>query len=375
MTAAMLLFLPPDDSQPWRWWRVRDDVLDGETGSEGEGANEGEGLPELVDCEAVIAVAPADAVTLHWADLPARSPAQALAAARVVVSDATAEPAHDLHVAVGGERDGAGGERAIAVVAPARMAGWLAALAQRGIDPATIVPAPLLLPEPAEGYVRADVAGQRVVRGRTTGWADEDRLTDLITAGDTPVALDRAAMRAAASAAVASPAINLRQGAFARRRRRSTIDWTLVRRLAVLAGLILLATLAIDLVRIARYSFGADTLEQRAATVARQGLPRGTGDGDATRMLGERLSQLRGPGQGFTRTAATVYAIVQAIPASEVTALQFEPNGTLRVSLSLAGEAQANTIKSRLAEAGFTVEASVFQQANGRLTGDMTVRP
>lgn len=362
MTAATLLFLPTDDSQPWRWWRIRDDAFE----------REGEGLPELGDDDRVVAVAPADAVTLHWANLPARSPAQAMAAARVVVSDATAEPAHDLHVAVGAERDG---ERAIAVVAPARMTAWLTALAQRGIDPAAVVPAPLLLPEPEEGYCRADLPGQRVVRGRTTGWADDATLTDLVTRGEVPQTLDRDAVRAAAAAAVAEPTIDLRQGAFARRRRRAAIDWALVRRLAVLAGLILLATLAIDVVRIMRYSFGADAIEQRAATVARQALPRGTGEGDAARMLTERVSQLRGPGQGFTRTAAAVYAIVEAVPDTEVTALQFDADGSLRVSLSLAGEAQANTVKSRLAAAGFTVESSVFQQSAGRLTGDMTVRP
>ncbi|MDR6787206.1 general secretion pathway protein L [Sphingomonas sp. BE138] len=366
MTAATLLFLPPDDSQPWRWWRIRDDAVE----------HEGEGLPEVGVDDHVVAVAPADAVTLHWATLPARSPAQALAAARVVVSDATAEPAHDLHVAVGRERAGdRGGERAIAVVAPSRMAAWLAALAQRGVDPAAVVPAPLLLPEPEEGYVRADLPGQAVVRGRTTGWADDPLLTGLVTRGEPPLALDRDAVRAAAIGAVAAPVIDLRQGAFARRRRRAAIDWALVRRLAVLAGLILLATLAIDVVRIMRYSFGADAIEGRAAAIARQALPRGTGEGDAARMLGERLSALRGPGQGFTRTAAAVYAVVEAVPESEVTALQFEPNGALRVSLSLAGEAQANTVKSRLAAAGFTVESSVFQQSAGRLTGDMTVRP
>jgi len=362
MTAATLLFLPPDDSQPWRWWRIRDDAVE----------REGEGLPDVQPDDRVVAVAPADAVTLHWASLPARSPAQALAAARVVVSDATAEPAHDLHVAVGRER---AGERAIAVVAPARMAGWLAALAQRGVDPVSVVPAPLLLPEPEDGYVRADLGGQRVVRGRTTGWADEPVLTGLVTRGDVPRALDREALHASAIGAATEPVVDLRQGAFARRRRRSAIDWALVRRLAVLAGLFLLATLAIDVVRIMRYSFGADAIEQRAATVARQALPRGTGEGDATRMLGERLSALRGPGQGFTRTAAAVYAVVEAVPESEVTALQFEPNGALRVSLSLAGEAQANLVKSRLAAAGFSIESSVFQQSAGRLTGDMTVRP
>jgi general secretion pathway protein L len=365
MTAATLLFLPSDDRQPWRWWRIVDDAV----------TTEGEGVPAADDA-AVVAVAPADAVTLHWADLPARSPAQALAAARVVVSDATAEPAAHLHVAVGEARDGG---RAIAVVAPGRMAGWLAALAAQGIDPAAIVPAPLLLPAPEDGYVRGDLAGQQVVRGRTTGWADEARLTDLVTGGELPVVLDRATLHDAAAAAAAFVPLDLRQGVFARRRRRA-IDWALVRRLAVLGGLILLATLAIDLVRIGRYSLAADTLEARADLVARQGLARGatpdaTVQGDAARMLAERLSRLRGPGQGFSRTAAAVYDIVQGVPESEVTGLQFDSTGALRVSLSLAGEGQANTIKTRLEGAGFRVGASVFTAANGRLTGEMTVSP
>jgi general secretion pathway protein L len=362
MTAATLLFLPPDDAQPWRWWRVVDDAV----------ADEGEGVPEG-DGALVVAVAPADAVTLHWAELPARSPAQALAAARVVVSDATAVPAGEVHVAVGPGADAAADGRAIGVVAPERMRAWLDRLAASGIDPAAMVPAPLLLPVPEEGYVRADLPGQPVVRGRTSGWADEARLTDLVTAGHAPETVDRERLRAAAVAAIAAPALDLRQGAFARRRRRAAIDWALVRRLAVLGGLILLATLAIDVVRIMRYSLGADTVEARAETVARQGLARGAGPGDAARMLADRLSGLRGPGQGFSRTAAAVYAIVRAVPDSEVTALDFQPSGTLKVSLSLAGEGQANMIVRQLRAAGFQVASGMFQNTGGRLIGDVTV--
>jgi len=374
MTAATLLFVPPRADQPWRWWRFRDGADEAGTPDEGEGMP-----PVAADPRAtIVAVAPADAVTLHWAAMPARSAAQAAAAARVVVSDATATPA-DLHVAVGAARASSdagadGEERAIAVVAPERMAAWLAEMNARGIDPIAMVPAPLLLPEPDDGWLRGEVGGQAVVRGRSAGFADEARLTELITGEAEPVALARDEVwRAAALAAGAWP-LDLRQGRFARRTRRS-IDWALVRRLGLLVAMILLATLAIDLVRIARYSFGADTLEARAAAVARQGLPRGSGEGDANRMLGERLSRLRGPGSGFSRTVAAVYQIVQAVPDSEVTALDFQPTGALRVSLSVPGEGQANTVKTQLERAGFTVTGGVFQQAGGRLSGDLTVGP
>ena len=361
MTVTTLLFLPIDERQPWRWWRVADAAI----------VAEGEGVPDAT--AALVAIAPAEAVTLHWADLPARSAAQAFAAARVVVSDATAVPVAGLHVA-DGEADPAGRERPVAVVSPERMTHWLAVLARAGLDPVAIVPAPLLLPVPDEGYVRADLPHQSAVRGRTSGWADDPALTALITGDAPPLPVDAEALRASVVATAGWPPLDLRQGPFARRTRR-TIDWALVRRLAVLAGLVLLATLAIDLVRIARYSFGAATLEARADMLARQGLPRGTGDGDAPRMLADRLSRLRGPGAGFSRTAAAAYRIVEAVPDSEVTAMRFDPDGRLTLSLSLAGEGQANTVKSRLEAAGFAVEAGVFAATNGRLSGDMTVTP
>ena len=102
----------------------------------------GEGLPEG-DAGAVIAVAPADAVTLHWADIPARSAAQAAAAARILVSDASASPIERLHVAVGAAEAGGGEtdprERPIGVVAAERMRAWLDALAGIGIDPSAVV--------------------------------------------------------------------------------------------------------------------------------------------------------------------------------------------------------------------------------------------
>ncbi len=354
-----LLFLPARADDSYRWLRVDDDSV----------VARGEGVPEG-DAGEVIAVAPADAVTLHWAALPARSPAQAAAAARIVVADASAAPVDGLHVAVGDE---AQDERPIGVVAATRMRAWLESLAAFGLDPATVLPAPLLLPRPEAGYVRADLGGQSVVRGATSGFADEARLTALITGDDAPETLGREAVEAAIAVAVGRPALNLRQGAFAKRKRRA-IDWGLVKRLALLGGLALLATLAIDLVRIAKYSMAADAAETRAGVLAREGLPRGADQGDADRLLAERLSRLRGPGAGFTATAAVVSEAVRGVAGTEIVALAFEPNGDLRTTVAAEGEAQANQLVARLREAGFAVTASTFEANGERLRGDLTVK-
>lgn len=358
MTATTLLFLPQGDTG-FRWIRIDDDRVVGE----------GDGVP--VSDGNTIAVAPADAVTLHWADLPARSSAQATAAARILAGEASAAAPSEVHVAVGNEGS-ASTERPIGVAAMADMRGWLAMLAGAGIDPVALVPAPMLLPRPDEGYARAEIAGVGIVRGATSGFADEARLTELVTRGVAPETLGRSAIERALVAAAAAPLLDLRQGLFARRRR-FALDWALIRRLAWLSLAILTVSLAIDLVRIARYSFAADPVEARIATLAVQGLPSGETVTEPDRQLAERLSRLRGPGQGFTTTAAAVFAAVRAVPGAEVTALDFTANGDLRVGVAVEREALATDLKRAIEASGYTVRAGTFQSGAGRVTGEYTV--
>lgn len=353
-----LLFLP-SKTRPYRWVMLADDKVTGE----------GEGVPADGTGGSVIAIAPADAVTLHWAELPNRSAAQATAAARLVVAEASATPLGELHVAVGDEGIA---NRPIAVVAAGSMREWLASLAAAGIDPVAMIPAPMLLPRPEAGYIRAQPGGEGVVRGPALGFADEARLTELVTGGIEPDDLDREALTAALIANAATPSLDLRQGMFARRRR-VTLDWALIRRLAVLTAAILLVTLSIDLIRIAKYSLGADAIAARADALGATGLSRGETVTDVDRQLGERLSDMRGPGAGFTTTAAAVYAVVRAVPGIELTGLDFSPNGSLRLSVTAERESLPTDFKRALETAGFDVTASVFSVANGRVAGEMTV--
>jgi general secretion pathway protein L len=253
------------------------------------------------------------------------------------------------------------------------MAGWLTRLGAAGVDPVAVVPAPLLLPRPDTGYVRGDLAGQGVVRGRASGFADEPGFTEIV-AGDEPLAeLDADGIEAVLGAAVAAPALDLRQGPFARRRG-FAIDWRLVRRLSWLGLAIVVATLAIEFVRWTKYSFAADATEAKIEQVARTALPRGETLVDADRQLTERLSALRGPGQGFSRTAAAVFAAVRAVPGTELTAMDFQPNGDIRLGVAVDREALATDLKRAIETEGFAVQPSTFVAANGRITGEFTVR-
>lgn len=360
----LVLFLPAHDL-PWRWLRIADDVVTGR----------GEGFPAIGEGErdTPVAIVPADAVTLHWAELPDRSVAQSTTAARLLAADASASPMAELHVAVG--REGTNVERPIGVVAAARMQAWLVELAANGVDPAAVLPAPMLLPRPESGYLRADLGGEGVVRGPTSGFADEALLTELVTGGAAPDIVPREVLEAAIVAAVAAPALDLRQGVFARRRRQA-VDWPLARRIAWLALACLTVSLLISLVQIVRYSAAADALELRAEQLARTGLPSGETVNNADRQLGERLSRLRGGGLGFTRTAAAVLDAVRAVPGSEVRTLSFDPAGAMRVTIATRNEGQIVDLQRRIAGAGLVATPmGAFQPVGGRITGDLMVKP
>ena len=320
-----------------------------------------------------VAVVPADAVTLHWAELPDRSLAQSITAARLLAADASATPIGELHVAVG--REGTNVERPIGVVAAGQMQAWLAELAANGVDPEAILPAPMLLPRPDAGYLRADLGGEGVVRGPTSGFADEARLTELVTGGAAPDVMPREELEAAIVAAVAQPALDLRQGPFARRTRIG-IDWALVRRLAWLSAAILAVTVLITLVQMLAYSNAADELERRTDLLARTGLARGEAVNDADRQLNARLERLRGGGMGFSRTAAAVFGAVRATPGTEVRTLSFDPVGAMRATVGVQNEGQILQLQRQLDAAGFNaVPMGQFQSNSGRLSGDIMVKP
>ncbi len=361
MNDTLVLFLP-NDRLPWRWLRVAGDRV----------AARGEGLPTVCpdQGEEVIAIAPAGEVALHWADLPDRSAAQALAAARLFAGDSSVTPLAELHVAVG--REAVGTERPIAVISSRWMRDMLATLASEGIDPAAIIPAPMVLPRPETGFIRADLGGEGVVRGATSGFVDEAPLTALLTGDVAPELLGRDQLETAIIGAVAAPALDLRQGEFARRKR-AVLDGRQVKRMAWIGAAIAGVTLMISLTEIVKLNMAASAMEARADALARSALPRGETVNNADRQLGERLARLRGAGLGFSATAAAVFSAVGAAPGAELRALAFDGTGKLRVTLAVQNEGMITDIIQRLRKQGMTVTQSVAQNSAGVFSVDLTV--
>lgn len=350
--SALLLFIAPEDRLAG-WWQIDDGAVVARGGP-------ADPLPSPVPAR-VIAVAPAAAVAIHGAELAGLAPAQARAAARLLVAETSLAPIETQHVAVG-EADG--GDRPVAVVDTARMTAWLEALGRHGLDPQAVLPAPLVLPRPAHGYVRAEIGAETVLRSATTGFAEDGELTPLIL-GDAPVVETDG--EAALLAALAAPVLDLRQGAFARRRR-LRIDWAHVRRLAWTCVAVATVTLLIGLVEIARFEAAADRALAEAAAMAAAAAP-----GASPAMLEARLAALRGGGLGFTATAGALVAAMQATPNVELAALDFASDGLLRATILAPGAADVEALRTRLRGAGLTVEATPFQSEQGRIRGELRI--
>lgn len=353
--STLVLFIAPDDRLSG-WWIAR----------AGEIVERGDSdtplPPELPD--RVVAIAPAEAVTVHVSELGGLATQQARTAARMLVAETSVVPIETQHVAIG---DADGNDRAVAVIGNGRIAAWIESLQARGIDPDAILPASLMPGRPESGFVRTRIGEEIVLRGRSAAFADEPGLSELLV-GDAPIEDDDPEPMILRS--LDAPELDLRQGAFAKRRRWG-VDWVAVRRMAAIGVGIVAATLLIALVQIVRYGSGAAALDAQAQDIARSAVPN-PGANPVT-ALEARLAARRGGGIGFTTTAGALMSAVQATPNVELASLSFESDGLLRATVLAPGAPDAEALRARLRGTGLNVEATPFIAEAGRIRGEFRI--
>lgn len=322
-----------------RWLLLADD------GGVSRGEGDGD-LPVLADGRAALAV-PGEAVTIHWLTLDeGLAPAQAAAAARLMLADASLAPLADMHLAVGAAE---GRRTPVALVPNERMTAWLAAAVAAGVDPDPVVPTPFLLPAPAEGLARRQRGAVADYRGESVAFAIEPELAGALT-GDAAVAdLDEAGFEAGLAEALAAPALNLRQGAFARRRRLRVVEGSW-RKLAAYGLALAALTLVIQIAAILSYTFAADRLENEIAARGQSGAP--------------------ARGAGFGPVASLLFEAIRSTPNAELTRLDWRADGSLAASLRVDTPATLAALRARAEASGLRVEGGA---PNGNVA-DLVVR-
>ncbi|WP_420144759.1 type II secretion system protein GspL [Sphingobium sp.] len=366
---ALVIFLAEAaDGRP-HWMRV----TDGSIVQSGDGANwlAACGIAALPDQARVMLVPPAALVTLHWLSYPELPFRQGRAAARLAALSKGIVPADQLFAATDLNEDPANAH-IVAVASRADMQYWLLWAQHHGLDPDIILPAPLLLPEPDSGFTGAMIGGDRLLRGVDVAMTLDMALPQLI--GDARIVdVSNGAIEGRAIAALDNPSLNLRQGDFAKRMRQA-LDQRAIGRIALWSGLILLLSLLIALIGIAKQHMEIARLDRDSVAQAQQVLP---GASDATQALTEmegRLAARGAGGRAFTAPVAALFSAMQDAPGVAVTSLSRDADGMVRATLAAAKADDINSVLLAIQVAGFTITATPSQDPGGRTLADITVR-
>ncbi len=300
-----------------------------------------------------ILAVPGEDVAVHWIALDSEvTPAQAAAAARLALADSVAGPVSQAHVAVGVAEAGL---TPVAFVSSELMRDWLAAL-PAGCEPDAIIPTPMLIAPPNEGFFRRDRGPVSDFRGAAAAWSMEPDLAGALTGDAAVVTIDGPAFEAGLPAILAAPPLDLRQGAFARRRR-IILARDRARRIAGLVMALLILTLVVQIANILSYSFAADRLRAEADALV-SAAPAGGTD--------------RSP--GFSAAASVLFDAVRATPGVEVSRLDYRRDGSLGATIMTGDAASLDALRGRIEAGGLRVEAGNRRSAGGRPAIDLVMR-
>ena len=319
---------------------------------------------------------PTESVLLLAVDLPLSSRAKRLEALPFAIEDRIADPVDSVHLAIGAEI--APKRYLVGVVRHDVMAAWVEAADAAGLGHAAIVPDALALPRPVEGAWSVDLAGNRAVvrAGDGSGFAlNAAMLRPAWEAAGQPPAtaygaplpaemmLEGATLEPEALARrLASAALDLRQGAYSRRRGRSNtlrrIGWIVALGAAAHTGIALADTVMLRVIADRR---AEDT--QKLVALMAPGVPI-TGDLAAT--ASNLLPQGGGGGrQVFTPLLNRVSAALAPLGPITAQAIGFQGN-TLTLDLD-AQPGLAERIRAAMAAA--QIKATVAETQTGlRLT-------
>lgn len=362
---TLLLWLPADPVMPVGWWRI----ARGRLIAEGDDAAT---LAEMPDH--VLAVAPAALVALQWVACGNMTPQQAAVAAPLIAMDASLGDGASLHaVAAEPSQQGEEASVAVAVVSIAIMEGWIARLAALDCPDCAIIPAPMLLPEPQDGFVIGTVGRDQIARGRDSAFEASDGVAAAIIGEAAVARVSEDVLVHRAIAEADAPTINLRQGRFGLRRPSGfDMRWAMRFAACIAAAPMLLAGAgAVELMKIKR---ATAALDREVVAEVSALLPAVTDAAGAQLALRNEMNR-RGVGLGFT---AVMSAIMDALRSREdvrLTTANQTPDGTVRVGLAGPDTDAINAVLLSLQQAGWRIAANNAGTADGTATADISVVP
>jgi general secretion pathway protein L len=319
---------------------------------------------------------PAEQVLLLAVDLPLSSRARRMEALPFAIEDRIADPIDAVHLAIGAEI--APKRYLVAVVRHEVMAAWVERAEAAGLGHAAMVPDALALPVPAEGAWSVDLGAHRAVvrAGDGTGFAcAAAMLMPVWEAAGRPAAtaygaplpaemmLGEAALEPEPLARrLLSPPLDLRQGAYARRRATSNVwrrvAWIVAIGAAAHTGIALADTVMLTIIANRR---AAET--QQLLAVVAPGVPV---TGDLATTAANLLPSGGGVPQTFLPLLSRVSTALAPLGGINARAMEFQANS---LTMDLDGQpGLADRIRAALRNARVTATVAESPDGSVRIT-------
>ena len=342
---------------------------------------------ERFDVGPAIVLVPTEELLLVVADLPLPSARRRVDALPFAIEDRIAQSLADVHTALGAE---IGPQRYLAgIVSHDRMRRYVALLSAHGLERAALVPDVLGPPVPDAGAWSIDIAdGRALVRmddgagfavpvgHLSVAWAAAGRPRVLVHGGIVPadIPADPAVDDQETPAArLARPALDLRQGRYASRRREASPLW---QRLALVAAAGALAHAGIA---------GVDTLAVQRIASAKAKEMRGLVQqvapsaviGDDVAASAAEILPAGGPGPStflplFARVGGALKPLGTAI---RMQAISYDAAaGTMSIEVEAATIEGLQQVGSALSAAGVSAQAGAASQSDGKAVGAFLIR-
>jgi general secretion pathway protein L len=339
--------------------------------------------------ERVIVAVPASEILFRRLDLPGRSDAQDRAAALLALNDVIATPIETIHLALGPKPNLGSGTRQVAVVAKARLEGWLLALSSQGIKPDAVIADATLAPKNLSDL--SQIANDVSLSGRQdiVVLAFDDRLLinsqDLVSAcepdllvhmlGDTPanVVTNPHAVEEALAQGLHQEPLNLLQGAFG-------LNAPQGPSLKVLKPLMVLGLVALLVMPILglgftalKYHLAAMHLEGETQSLAKAALPEAKRIRKPLAQMKERVQALSASDR-FLTTGAVLFTAIEPMEGVSVLRIVYNAEGDVWVSLSHPNAADLDRLEQVMSEHNAVLTREGSREDGDRQISDMTVR-
>lgn len=350
-------------------------------------------LPAPGKIDDLVIFMPGSDIAIQSVPLPARTIAEARRAAAFAVEDDLAEPAEDIHVALGPKQSGKS-VREVHVCKASLMQDWVDALDASGLGASTLV---------AETSVLADVPtaidlGDRILMsGEGTRYALDASLPDealrafarLAPSELTVVGKDLAnrfgeasvaatvdqnpLIQLAAQAESFPSLINLRQGPFSDRKafKIDLTDWRIPLGLAATAAIAWIGAASVETWS---HNRSSAYMEGEALRLYQAYFPAEQAPARPAAAVSAKLSDQPAAELPLLPVAAALYEAVADVPDASITSFRYDAGtGRLNIGLSYGSYGDDLLMKAALEARSLSVNLGSSRANGGNVSGDMTV--